>query len=315
MGECTQAVYEEGGPWGQECWLGSQTSDKVQSASRGCSRQSGGPCVDHCYHATLATGAQPGAAPLCKPGSYHIGPVCVQCPTGKYSKGDAHGKGCSTCNGVTSFQPQRGQSGCLGVTSCGTGQYRAAHATSSANTLCRALTACSDGQWEARIPTDVSDRVCKPLTTCTDTQWEVRRPDGTHDRVCREMTRCRKGLEWELHAASTTSDRACTAQQPCPNMYCRIDEDGKLRVHHHHKDRRAGFKVHRCAFSKQIGRCICICNTRAIDPHYVIPASLQPSAAQEPTSQRSTTPPPATRSPTPAPTPVLRLTDAAQCKR
>ena len=157
---------------------------------------------------------------------------------------------------MTSFQPQRGQSGCLSVTSCGTGQYRAAHATSSANTLCRALTTCSDGEWMAHVQTDVSDRVCKTWTTCTDTQWEVRRPDGTHDRVCQEKTRCRKGLEWELHAASTTSDRVARLQ-PCPY---------KLRASPS-QNRRAGFKVHRYAFSKQIGRCICICNTHAIDPH------------------------------------------------
>ena len=40
--DCTQAVYEEGGPWGQECWLGGQTSDKVHRGSRGCNRQGGG---------------------------------------------------------------------------------------------------------------------------------------------------------------------------------------------------------------------------------------------------------------------------------
>ena len=33
--DCTQAVYEEGGPWGQECWLGGQTSDKTDRGSRG----------------------------------------------------------------------------------------------------------------------------------------------------------------------------------------------------------------------------------------------------------------------------------------
>ena len=54
--DCTQAVYEEGGPWGQECWLGGQTSEKVHRGSRGCKRQ-GGPCVDHCFHPKLDAAA------------------------------------------------------------------------------------------------------------------------------------------------------------------------------------------------------------------------------------------------------------------
>ena len=72
---------------GSECWLGSQTSDKVHRASRGCSRQSGGPCVDH-----FTTQPWPPARSLelLRQPAYHIGPCA--CPTGKYSKGDAYGK-------------------------------------------------------------------------------------------------------------------------------------------------------------------------------------------------------------------------------
>jgi hypothetical protein len=49
--KCTQAVYEATGPWGQECWLGGQVSDKVHRGSRGVGNRSPN-AVDHCFHPT-----------------------------------------------------------------------------------------------------------------------------------------------------------------------------------------------------------------------------------------------------------------------
>jgi len=46
---CHQAVFEESGPWGPQCWLGNQTSDVRPTASRPCSAHPSTPCVDFCY--------------------------------------------------------------------------------------------------------------------------------------------------------------------------------------------------------------------------------------------------------------------------
>lgn len=40
---CKQAVYESEGPWGKECWLGGQVSEKKETGSRKNTQ-------DYCYH-------------------------------------------------------------------------------------------------------------------------------------------------------------------------------------------------------------------------------------------------------------------------
>merc|ERR1711966_543321 len=51
---CHQAVFEQSGPWGPQCWLGNRRSSVRPSRSRGCSNPPAGrprvPCVDFCYN-------------------------------------------------------------------------------------------------------------------------------------------------------------------------------------------------------------------------------------------------------------------------
>jgi hypothetical protein len=46
--ECEQAVFEESGPWGTECWLGGNSMTLSPAPSRDCTKK-GTACVDHCY--------------------------------------------------------------------------------------------------------------------------------------------------------------------------------------------------------------------------------------------------------------------------
>jgi hypothetical protein len=46
---CHQAVFEASGPWGPQCWLGTQKSTVRPTGSRPCTGKSV-PCVDYCYN-------------------------------------------------------------------------------------------------------------------------------------------------------------------------------------------------------------------------------------------------------------------------
>jgi len=51
---CHQAVFEESGPWGPQCWLGNRKSSISPKGSRNCSNAPASrprvPCVDFCYN-------------------------------------------------------------------------------------------------------------------------------------------------------------------------------------------------------------------------------------------------------------------------
>ena len=51
---CKQAIYEElDGPWGPQCWLGSNTPNRTETLKKGSRDCSGanppGVCTDYCF--------------------------------------------------------------------------------------------------------------------------------------------------------------------------------------------------------------------------------------------------------------------------
>ena len=207
--ECSEAEYEKEPPATERdrvcapltvCGAGSWVSTQPSSdGDRACSA-----CATGTFSSVLnAVACAPWAQ--CKSGETESVPpsstsdrVCSKCGAGKYEVNDA----------------------CQPLTVCAASEYESTPATAVSDRKCSPLTACQPGSRQTAAPTATTDRqcaacssgtfsaqvnasTCKAWTVCTSTQAQTMAGSSTTDVVC---TDC-----------GTATDRACTAQCPCPS--------------------------------------------------------------------------------------------------
>ncbi|EGD80794.1 hypothetical protein PTSG_11716 [Salpingoeca rosetta] len=175
---------------------------------------------DVCQPGTVGAGTR--CVP-CNPGTYAplYATQCFPCEAGTADTDSNPGSPCTPCDGVTTYQPNRGQTACLPVSECPDGTEEASAPTTFSDRrcrrcqageevrekddpACRPVTDCPAGMVESQAPTSSTDRVCSP---CAHDTFKV----NAGQTPCRPVTDCAPG-EYVISTPTPTSDRQCL---PC----------------------------------------------------------------------------------------------------